>query len=274
MQQKTIKQEAVYQGIGLHKGQMAEIRFCPAETDSGIIFVRTDLAQKPEIPALVQFVTDTSRGTTIGKDGVQVYTVEHILAAVAGLGISNLRIEIDGIEPPAADGSCLPFVQVLQKAGILEQEAELSCITLEQPVWIKEGDKYLVALPDDNFKISFNLLYDHPAIGSQFCELDVAQDFISQAAGARTFGFLAEFEYLKSQGLALGGSLDNAIVVGEMETLNPLRCPDEFVKHKILDMVGDLSLIGFPLKAHLIASRSGHALNTRLAALIKKQLKK
>lgn len=273
MKQRTIQKKTTYQGIGLHKGKMAKLCFCPAPMDTGIVFVRTDLAQKPEIPALAEFVIDTDRGTTLGKEGIQVHTVEHILAAVAGLGISNLRIEIDALEPPAGDGSCFPFMQALKEAGILEQEKELNRIVLKQALWIKEADKFLVALPHDCFRISFNLIYDHPVIGSQFCELDVAENFLEHIAPARTFGFLTEFEYLKSIGLALGGSLENAIVVGDKETLNPLRFADEFVKHKMLDLVGDLSLIGYPLQAHLIASKSGHTLNTKLARQIRDLVK-
>jgi len=270
--QKTISRPISYCGIGLHKGQPVQLTFKPAPPEAGIVFIRTDLPGTPAVPARVEWVADTTRGTTLGQNGVEIYTVEHVLAAVAGLGINNLYIEMDSIEPPAADGSALPFLETLQKAGIEEQDQECSPLILQKAVWIKDQDKFVVALPSPNFQISFTLVYNHPAIGTQFADYKLDSAIFSrEIAGARTFGFLAEVEQLKALGLALGGSLDNAVVVGDEEPLTPLRFPDEFVRHKILDLVGDLSLLGQPLQAHIIAVKSGHSLNTRLAKLIKQE---
>lgn len=270
--QKTIKDSVGYQGIGLHKGQPVQLVFRPAPLNTGVVFIRTDLPDNPAIPAQVEWVVDTTRGTTLGKDQVEIHTVEHVLAAVAGLGINNLLIEMDSIEPPAADGSARPFLEALQLAEIVEQDQPCQTLVLKKAIWIKEQDKFIVALPADCFQLSFTLVYDHPAIKTQFAEYNIeASTFAEEIAGARTFGFLKEVEKLKSMGLALGGNLDNAIVLGDQEPLSPLRFPDEFVRHKILDLVGDLSLIGQPLQAHIIAVKSGHSLNTRLAKIIKQE---
>ena len=270
--QKTIKNSISYQGIGLHKGQPVKLVFRPAPPDTGIVFIRTDLPDNPAIPAQVEWVIDTTRGTTLGKDQIEIHTVEHVLAAVAGSGITNLLIEIDSIEPPAADGSTRPFLEILQRAGLVEQEQACRTLVLKKAIRIREQDKFIVALPADCFQLSFTLVYDHPAIKTQFAEYTIEPaTFAEEIAGARTFGFLKEVERLKSMGLALGGSLDNAIVLGDKGPLNPLRFPDEFVRHKILDLVGDLALIGQPLQAHIIAVKSGHSLNTRLAKIIKQE---
>lgn len=272
--QKTIRNTVSFQGIGLHKGQPVQLIFKPAPVDTGIIFIRTDLSGRPEIPAQVEWVIDTTRGTTLGKDGVEVHTVEHVLAAIAGLGLHNLYVEIDSIEPPAADGSSLPFVVSLEKAGVVEQEKEIKGIILKKALWVRDGEKFVIALPAPNFRVSFTLVYDHPGIKTQFAEYNIKKEiFREEIASARTFGFLAEVEQLKAMGLALGGSLDNAIVLDERAPLTPLRFTNEFVRHKILDMVGDLSLIGQPLQAHIIASKSGHNLNTKLAQKIKEEIK-
>lgn len=270
--QNTIAASISYQGIGLHKGQPVQLIFKPAPPDTGIIFIRTDLPGFPAVPAQVEWVTDTTRGTTLGKNGVEIHTVEHILAAMSGLGIDNLYVEMDSIEPPAADGSALPFLKALEKAGLKEQEKKCSPLVLSKPVWVKDRDKYVVALPADRLQMSFTLVYNHPAIKTQFADyLLNYPTFAQEIAGARTFGFLAEVEQLKAMGLALGGSLDNAVVLGDEAPLTSLRFPDEFVRHKILDLMGDLSLIGQPLQAHIIAAKSGHSLNTRLAKLIKQE---
>lgn len=275
MMQKTIAREAVYQGIGLHKGKPVQLRFLPAPLDTGIVFIRTDLPGKPIIPAQIEWVGDTKRGTTLKKDGIEVYTVEHVMASIYGLGIHNLYIEIDSAEPPAADGSSLPFVECLMEAGLVEQGKEAKRIVLKKGLWIKEEDKFIIALPFHCLRVSFTLVYDHPLIKTQFAEYNIKPEIFSkEIASARTFGFLAEVEHLKSMGLALGGNLDNAIVLGEDDSLNPLRFPNEFVCHKILDIVGDLALLGYPLQAHIIAVKSGHNLNTRLAEKIKEEVLK
>jgi len=272
VKQKTIASVVSYQGRGLHKGQPVKLIFRPAPVDTGIVFIRTDLPGRPAIPAGVEWVVDTTRGTTLQSDQGEIYTVEHLLAAVAGLGINNLYLEIDSLEPPAADGSAKPFVTILTKAGLQEQEKDCSALVLEKPLWIREKDKFIVALPADYLQISFTLVYEHPAIKTQFAHYVVEPGIFRQdIAPARTFGFLAEVEQLKARGLALGASLENVVVLGTEEPLNPLRFADEFVRHKILDLVGDLSLLGQPLQAHIIAVKSGHSLNTRLAKLIKEE---
>lgn len=271
--QTTIQFPVSFQGIGLHKGQPVKLTFHPAPVDTGIVFVRTDLPNKPAIPAQVEWVVDTTRGTTLGKDGVEVHTVEHVLAAIAGLGLNNLYVEIDSVEPPAADGSSWPFVQVLQQAQVVEQEKELEKIVLKKAMWVRDGEKFVVALPAPALRVSFTLVYEHPGIKTQYAEYNIKKEiFVKEIASARTFGFLAEVEQLKAMGLALGGSLENAIVLDERAPLTPLRFTNEFVRHKILDLVGDISLIGQPLQAHIIASKSGHNLNTKLAGMIKQEL--
>jgi UDP-3-O-[3-hydroxymyristoyl] N-acetylglucosamine deacetylase/3-hydroxyacyl-[acyl-carrier-protein] dehydratase len=275
--QRTIKQPAVYSGVGLHTGNETTIMFNPAPMNSGIRFVRTDLDHAPEIPCDIDHVIDITRGTTLGNDSVKVHTVEHILAAVAGLSIDNLRIELNANEPPVADGSSLPFVQKLQEAGVIEQDAPKRYFELKEPLWLTfEDDVYLVILPANQLKITYTVSYEHPLLKSQFASFVVNNGvFATEIAPARTFCFLHEVEELRQQGLIKGGNLNNAVVIGDDTILNDtLRFDNEFVRHKILDLIGDLYLLGQPIKAHLIVVKSGHASNVKLVQKLRQLAKR
>jgi len=264
--QTTLAKPVSFSGIGLHTGNKVTLKFNPAPINTGIKFVRTDIEGKPEIPALVTNVKDISRGTTIGVGDVKIHTVEHILAAVTGMGIDNIIIEVDSNEPPVADGSSLPFFEALKKAGTNIQGEPRQYYELTQPVSLYHNDMYVVIIPADEYRVSFTVSYDHPLLGCQYESFVISpESFEREIASARTFCFENEVETLKKQGLIKGGSLDNAVVIGEKKILNELRYPDEFVRHKMLDIIGDLTLLGKPLKAHVMAIKSGHALNIKVA---------
>ncbi|MBU4561013.1 UDP-3-O-acyl-N-acetylglucosamine deacetylase, partial [bacterium] len=234
--QRTIKKEINYSGIGLHTGKRVKITFKPAPVDSGVRFVRVDLEGKPQIAAEVSKVIKASRETSIGEGEVKVQSIEHILAALAGLRIDNLEIEIDSDELPAADGSTLPFVQVLKEAGVVEQEKERKYLKLKEAVSYAKENVYLIALPNEELKVSYTIDFDHPVLRTQFASFVINEDtFTKEIAPARTFGFESEVRELKEKGLIKGGSLENAVVIGEKGILNkePLRFSDEFVRHKI-----------------------------------------
>jgi UDP-3-O-[3-hydroxymyristoyl] N-acetylglucosamine deacetylase/3-hydroxyacyl-[acyl-carrier-protein] dehydratase len=271
MKQKTIKKEISYSGIGLHTGKKVKITFKPAPIDSGVKFIRLDLEGRQGIPAKVSKVIKASRETSIAEGEVKVQSVEHILAALTGLGIDNLIIEIDSDEIPAADGSAFPFAQVLKEAGIVEQEKEKEYLELKEPVSYVKEDVYLVALPNEELRVSYTINFDHPVLKAQFASFIIDENtFMKEIAPARTFGFESEVKELREKGLIKGGSLENAVVISGKGILNkePLRFPDEFVRHKILDLLGDLYLIGSPIKAHIIALKSGHGANLELVKKI------
>ncbi len=271
MKQRTISKEVGYSGIGLHTGKKVKITFKPAPVDSGVRFVRVDLEGNPQIAAEISKVIKASRETSIGEGEVKIQSVEHVLAALTGLDIDNLIIETNGDELPAADGSALPFVQVLKQAGIVDQEKERECLELKEPVSYVKGDVYLVALPNEGLKISYTIDFDHPVLKTQFASFIIDEKtFTKEIAPARTFGFESEVKQLREKGLIKGGGLENAVVIGEKGILNqePLRFPDEFVRHKILDLLGDLYLVGVPLRAHIIALKSGHGANVELVKKI------
>lgn len=275
--QRTIKQSAVYSGIGLHTGNETTITFCPAPVNYGIRFVRTDFDHAPEIPCDIDHVIDITRGTTLGNNSVKVHTVEHILSAIAGLSIDNLRIELNANEPPVADGSSLPFVEKLQEAGVIEQDAPKRYFELHEPLWLSfEDDVYLVILPANELKITYTVSYKHPLLKSQFAAFVINNGvFAKEIAPARTFCFLHEVEELRQQGLIKGGNLNNAIVIGDDTILNDtLRFENEFVRHKILDLIGDLYLLGQPIKAHLVVVKSGHASNVKLVQKLRQLAKR
>lgn len=269
--QKTIVTPLEYSGIALHTGKEVNMRCLPAEANSGIIFRRVDLEGHPEIKAEPGNVVSTRRCTSIGlKDdpAVTVHTIEHIMAALWACDIDNIIIELDNPETPVADGSALPYVELIRQTGVKELEEERQIIKVDEPLWVRKGDMYLVILPYEGFKISYTLVYDHPVIGTRFFEYEKGvNDFIGEIAPARTFGFEREVELLHKRGLALGGSLENAVLIGDDRTINPLRFNDEFVRHKILDIVGDMFLNGF-IEGHLLAVRSGHFLHVELARKI------
>ena len=266
--QRTIKKKTSYAGIALHTGNKTKISFQPAPPDHGVEFVRADLSHRPSVKASLHNVTGVTRGTTIEKNGVKVHTVEHVLAALMGYGIDNLIIEMDASEPPVGDGSSLPFVEMIKDAEIQEQSQPKQCLRLSRPVFYEEKDVSLVAIPYNGFKISFTLSYKESLLKDQFYTLDINEkSFIDEIAPCRTFCFYHEVEYLMQQGLIKGGSLDNAVVVGRdaIFSKEKLRFQDECVRHKILDLMGDLYLLGSPLKAHILAIKSGHAMNFQFA---------
>lgn len=272
--QCTTGESVSFSGIGLHTGNLTTVTFKPAPPDSGVTFYRTDLPGRPAIKAEIDNVIDVSRGTTIGTDGNEIHTVEHVLAAVVGLGIDNLDIEVDANETPVGDGSSLPFMTALKKAGIVQQDRERQYIKVDEPVYYREGDVTLSILPADELRVTMTIAFDHVAIGTQYASFTVTPEtFEKEIAPARTFCFLREVKMLQDQGLIRGGTLENAVVIGDESILNDdLRYPDEMVRHKILDLLGDLFLIGRPVKGHIIGVKSGHAMHVKFTKQIKKAL--
>ena len=272
--QHTIGKPVAFSGIGLHTGNLTTITFKPAAPDSGVTFYRVDLPGKPAIKAEVDNVIDVSRGTTLGIDGAELHTVEHVLAAVVGSSIDNLDIEVDGNETPLGDGSAMPFIEVLKEAGLVEQDAERKYIKVDQPVYYREGDVTLSILPADELRVTMTIAFDHVAIGTQYGSFTITPEtFEREIASARTFCFLREVKMLQDQGLIRGGTLESAVVIGDESILNDdLRFPDEMVRHKVLDLLGDLFLIGRPIKGHIIGVKSGHAMHVKFTKQIKKAL--
>ncbi|MBQ0797291.1 MULTISPECIES: UDP-3-O-acyl-N-acetylglucosamine deacetylase [Zhongshania] len=275
IKQRTLRNTIRATGIGLHTGEKVYLTLKPAPVDTGVIFRRTDLNPVVEIHARAENVGDTTLSTTLMNGDVRVSTVEHLLSAMAGLGIDNAYVEVSSSEVPIMDGSAGPFVFLIQSAGIEEQNAPKKFIRIKRPVTVKDGDKVASFLPFDGFKVSFTIDFDHPVFKDRtgHAELDFSStSFVKEVSRARTFGFMHEIEYLRSKGLAQGGSVDNAIVVDEYRILNEdgLRYEDEFVKHKVLDAIGDLYLLGTSLIGEFKAHKSGHGLNNvSLRALIK-----
>lgn len=271
--QRTIKQLVKTTGVGLHSGRRVELTLRPAAPNTGIVFHRVDLDQVVDFPVSADMVKDTRMASVMQKDGARVSTVEHLMSALAGLGVDNLHIDLDAEEVPIMDGSAATFVYLLRSAGLEEQAAPKQFMRVLKPVEVREGDgadtKWARLEPHDGFALSFLIDFRHPAIDStaNSAEIDFAtHSYTKEIARARTFGFASEVEALRSMGLARGGSLDNAIVMDEFRVLNSdgLRYDDEFVKHKILDAIGDLYMIGKPLVAKYVACKSGHAVNNKL----------
>jgi UDP-3-O-[3-hydroxymyristoyl] N-acetylglucosamine deacetylase len=263
-QQRTLEQTATCSGIGLHSGKKVNLAIKPAPINHGIKFIRTDLPDNPSITAHFNRVVDTSLATVIGNDGCIVSTIEHLMASFAGLSIDNAQVELDAYEVPVMDGSAGPFTDLIKKAGIKEQTAARHFFMIKEPIILEEKPKTVAVYPANTFKISCSIEFDHPLIGKQSYSREITDDvFESEISRARTFGFLREVEYLKRYGLARGGSLENAVVIDNRQILNEggLRFPDEFVRHKILDCLGDFSLLGMPILGHLVVNRSGHAFN-------------
>lgn len=274
IRQRTLRNTIRATGVGLHTGEKVYLTLLPAPVDTGIVFRRTDLDPVVEIAARAENVGDTTLSTTLMKDDIRVSTVEHLLSAMAGLGVDNAYVEVSAAEVPIMDGSAGPFVFLIQSAGIEEQAKAKQFIRIKRPVSVKSGDKEATFLPFDGFKVSFTIDFDHPVFRDRTAtaELDFSStSFVKEVSRARTFGFQHEFEYLLSQGLAQGASQANAIAVDEYRILNEdgLRYEDEFVKHKVLDAIGDLYLLGNSLIGEFKAHKSGHALNNAsLRALI------
>ncbi|HLG21204.1 MAG TPA: UDP-3-O-acyl-N-acetylglucosamine deacetylase [Candidatus Manganitrophaceae bacterium] len=266
MNQRTIQKEVSCSGIGLHSGKKVHLRLLPAPEGSGVVFIRTDLGGI-SIPADAAHIISTSLSTTIGAPGATVQTVEHLLAAVSALHIGNLIVELEGGEVPVLDGSAAPFVSLLQEAGEACQEDARPIIELMEPVTVSENGKYITLRPASQFEISYKIQFDHPLISTQsYFYRHSVEAFAEEIAPARTFGFLREVQSLQARGLARGGSLENAIVIGDDRILNKqgLRFSDEFVRHKILDLMGDLSLLGMPILGRIDAVCSGHMLHAKL----------
>lgn len=262
--QRTLEQTATCSGIGLHSGKNVNLAIKPAPINHGIKFIRTDLQDNPSITAHFNRVVDTSLATVIGSNGCIVSTIEHLMASFAGLSIDNAEVELDAYEVPVMDGSAGPFTDLIKTAGIKEQTAARHFFVIKEPIILEENSKTVAVYPGNTFKITCSIEFDHPLIGKQSYSKEISDDvFETEICRARTFGFLHEVEYLKRYGLARGGSLENAVVIDKHQILNEggLRYPDEFVRHKILDCLGDFSLLGLPIMGHLVVNRSGHAFN-------------
>lgn len=267
--QRTIASEVELKGTGLHTGKEVCLRFLPAKEGQGVFFRRSDLPGAPEIPARVEYVFDTSRSTNLAVGDARVFTVEHVLAAVRALEIDNLCVEVDTIEPPAGNGSADVFIQLLEQAGIVEQKAKRVVMTLKEPVYWSDKDIHLVALPSDEFRVSYTLHYPAtPQLKTQYHTFVLTpENFKKELAPCRTFALYEELSHLIDRGLIRGGSLENAVVIQNDSIVSKggLHFQDEMVRHKILDLIGDLSLVGVYFKAHIISLRSGHASNFQLA---------
>ncbi|MGD1974912.1 MAG: UDP-3-O-acyl-N-acetylglucosamine deacetylase [Desulfobacterales bacterium] len=263
-QQRTLAQEVSCSGIGLHSGKDVCLKLKPAPINHGIKFVRKDLPDNPTIPARFNCVVDTSLATVIGMDGAIVSTIEHLMACLAGLSIDNVIVELDSYEVPVMDGSAGPFTRMILEAGIREQEAERHFFVLKKPIELEHDGKFVGAYPDKSFKITCNIKFEHQLIRNQTCSIEVVDYlFEREISNARTFGFLHDVEQMKRYGLARGGSLENAVVIDKSNILNEdgLRFRDEFVRHKLLDCIGDFSLLGMPILGHIVTIKSGHAFN-------------
>jgi UDP-3-O-[3-hydroxymyristoyl] N-acetylglucosamine deacetylase len=266
--QRTLRRQVACAGIGLHSGHKVTLTLKPAAADTGVRFRRSDLGV--DIPASVAHVSGTNHATGLSHNGAVVETVEHLLAAITCMGLDNVVVELDHREVPVMDGSSAPFVYLIQEAGLRTLATPRRYLKVLRPITLSRGDKLISLYPSDYFKVTYSISFDHPLLRHQSHTLRVDENaFVDDIAPARTFGFLHEVEMLRQQGLALGGSLDNAIVLSETGVLNnPLRYDDEFVRHKILDAIGDLSLVGYPIIGHLVAHRAGHALHTAFAKRI------
>ena len=268
-QRKTINTTVSITGIGLHSGIYTTVELRPVPAGSGMTFVRADL-DGLRIPALQASTTALDHATTVGKDDVQVGTVEHLLAALMACGITDIDLVIDGPEVPIIDGSALPFMHLIDAAGVRELDAEIPVLRLREPVEVVEGDKSIRIVPSKNLVIRYKIDFNHPVIGRESFHFDFGHDsFLRKIAPARTFGFMRDVEKLRAAGLARGGSVENAVVLDDRGVVNgPLRFKDEFVRHKILDLVGDLALVGRPIAGEITAYRAGHALHSKFVAKI------
>jgi UDP-3-O-[3-hydroxymyristoyl] N-acetylglucosamine deacetylase len=265
--QRTLRRSISCAGIGLHSGRKVTLSLKPALADTGIRFRRRDL-DGVEVPATVKHVGGINYATGLMRDAVKVDTVEHLLAALVSLGIDNVIVELNSPEVPIMDGSASQFIELIRRAGVRQLGAPRQYLKVLRPLSLSRGDKSIAIYPSDQFRVTYSIAFDHPLLQHQAMTIEITEEtFVEEIAPARTFTFLKEVEMLRQQGLALGGSLENAIVIGETGVLNGrLRFVDEFVRHKILDVIGDMALLGYPLVGHLVAHRGGHALHTDFAA--------
>ena len=271
--QTTLNSEVSYTGVGLHSGVDVHMTLQPAPANTGIVFVRRDLPGMPRIEAKASNVTSTVRATTIEANGIKLFTIEHLMSAFNAMGIDNCLVLIDAEEPPVADGSSKVFAELMAKAGIKVLDALRREIVIDRLYRVDDGDKFILAVPYDGFRVSFTSINPHPLIGIQYGNYEITpESYLSEVAPARTIAYEAEIEALREMGLGLGGTLENVIVYNDDGWMNELRYPDELVRHKILDIVGDLRLTGF-IRGHIIAVKSGHALNTTMAKLLAEEFK-
>ncbi len=274
--QHTIGKDVTYKGLGLHSGMPVTMTMHPAAPGAGIIFKRSDLPGGPEVPAQSRYITNTLRATTLEKGEAKVFTVEHVLSALYALQIDNCVIEMDSPEPPVGDGSAKTFCDMVEEAGVETQDEMIPILTLDTSAAVYEDNKFITALPYDGLRITFTSINPHPLLGTQMRDVVIDHDsYMKEIAPARTIGFTWELEAMRKMGLGKGGTLENAVVYSETECLSQLRFPDELVRHKILDILGDISLVG-PLHAHIIAVLGSHKLNAELSEklqALKKDLK-
>jgi UDP-3-O-[3-hydroxymyristoyl] N-acetylglucosamine deacetylase len=267
--QRTLRRPITCAGIGLHSGNKVTLSLKPAPVDFGVRFRRSDLGGL-DIPATVKHVGGINYATGLTRDTVRVDTVEHLLAALVSLGVDNVVVELNSPEVPIMDGSAAPFIYLIHEAGVKRLSSARRYLKVQRPISLSRGDKRMALYPSDHFKVTYSIAFDHPLLRHQSRTVRLTEEtFVEEIAPARTFGFLKEVEMLRQQGLALGGSLENAIVIGDTGVLNnALRFDDEFVRHKILDVIGDMALVGHPIIGHLVAHRGGHALHTEFAAKV------
>ena len=266
--QQTLAAPVSYSGIGLHSGKNVNMCMLPAEADTGIVFIRTDLPDKPEIAAKPANVSSTLKATTLSENGAEVFTVEHLMAALSMMGIDNCRIEMDSPEPPVTDGSSGVFADLILEAGRKTQAAPRKVYALDRAFAVHQDDRYICVLPYDGYRISFTSINPHPLLGTQYYDIELTEEnCIKEIATARTVAFMHEVEQMKKMGLGLGGNTDNVVVFDNTGILSETRFDNELIRHKILDVIGDLYLLG-NIKAHVVAVKTGHAFNAELARQI------
>ena len=266
--QQTLAAPVSYSGIGLHSGKNVNMCMLPAEADTGIVFIRTDLPDKPEIAAKPANVSSTLKATTLSENGAEVFTVEHLMAALSMMGIDNCRIEMDSPEPPVTDGSSGVFADLILEAGRKTQTAPRKVYALDRAFAVHQDDRYICVLPYDGYRISFTSINPHPLLGTQYYDIELTEEnFLKEIATARTVAFMHEVEQMKKMGLGLGGNTDNVVVFDNTGILSETRFDNELIRHKILDVIGDLYLLGH-IKAHVVAVKTGHAFNAELARQI------
>ena len=266
--QQTLAAPVSYSGIGLHSGKNVNMCMLPAEADTGIVFIRTDLPDKPEIAAKPANVSSTLKATTLSENGAEVFTVEHLMAALSMMGIDNCRIEMDSPEPPVTDGSSGVFADLILEAGRKTQAAPRKVYALDRAFAVHQDDRYICVLPYDGYRISFTSINPHPLLGTQYYDIELTEEnFLKEIATARTVAFMNEVDQMKKMGLGLGGNTDNVVVFDNTGILSETRFDNELIRHKILDVIGDLYLLGH-IKAHVVAVKTGHAFNAELARQI------
>jgi len=269
--QRTLKSALELKGVGVHSGKTCWVRFVPADPGTGIV-IRRHFAQKVfEMRCSLDFVTSTQNQISLGINGISVKTIEHVLSALSGLGVTNCFIETESDEMPVMDGSAYPFIEAIMSVGLTEQKAALEPLRIPHPIWVSDEDRHLIVLPSDDFRISYNISYPNKELSSQYFYLEMTQEnYVKEISKARTFGFLENWKALRAKGLALGSSIENTVVYSNDGLINAsLRFDDECVRHKILDLIGDLALLGRPLLAYVVANKGGHSLDFELVSRIR-----